>query len=267
MTATIYKTEAGGEQIRRQYEEWLAHWPQPAERRTVPTRHGDTFVMVSGTENGPPVVLLHGSGANTVTWMAMAGKLAGRFRLYAVDLIGEPGLSAPSRPKLGSPAYSEWLDDVLDGLGLTEVQMVAVSLGGWMAIDYVTRRPDRVSRLALMVPGGIGRQRFGKMAVFLLGQLLGRKQPEPKSPPEKYIRMVFQHFRPRLVLPVFSTGRLRELTLPLLVITGDQDELLDSRATRRRLAAAVPHAQVEVLPGVGHMLPDQSERIGAFLHD
>jgi pimeloyl-ACP methyl ester carboxylesterase len=267
VTATIYKTEAGRDQILRQYEEWLAHWPQPAERRTVPTRHGDTFVMVSGTENGPPVVLLHGSGANTLTWLQAAGKLGTRFRVFAVDLIGEPGLSAQSRPPLGSPAYAEWLDDVLDGLGLTEVQMVAVSLGGWMAIDYVTRRPGRVSRLALMVPGGIGRQRFGKMAVFLLGQLLGRKQPEPKSPPEKYVRMVFQHFRPRLVLPVFSTERLRRLTLPLLVIIGDQDELLNSRATRRKLAAAAPHAQVEMLSGEGHILPDQTERIGRFLRD
>ncbi|MFI9379925.1 alpha/beta fold hydrolase [Kutzneria sp. NPDC052558] len=267
MTTTIYKSAAGAAQIRRQYEDWLTHWPAPAERRTVPTRHGDTFVMVSGTEDGPPVVLLHGSGANTITWMALAGKLAGRFRLFAVDVIGEPGLSAPSRPPLGSPAYAEWLDDVLDGLGLTEVQMVAVSLGGWLAIDYVTRRPGRVSRLALMVPGGIGRQRWGKAAVFLLGRLLGRKQPEPTSPPEKYVRMVFQHFRPRLVLPTFSTERLRKLTLPLLVIVGDRDEMLDSGATRRRLAGAAPHADVVMLPDTGHMLPDQTERIGEFLHD
>jgi pimeloyl-ACP methyl ester carboxylesterase len=199
--------------------------------------------------------------------MSLAGQLAGRFRLFAVDVIGEPGLSAPSRPPLGSPAYAEWLDDVLDGLGLAEVQMVAMSLGGWLAIDYVTRRPGRVSRLALMVPGGIGRQKFGRTAVFFLGQLLGRKQPEPKSAPEKYVRLVFQHFRPRLFMPVFSTERLRKLALPLLVIVGDRDEMLDSRATRRRLNAAAPHADVRMLPDTGHMLPDQTERIGEFLRD
>ncbi|MBB5897538.1 alpha/beta fold hydrolase [Kutzneria kofuensis] len=267
MTATIYKTEAGGHRIRRQYEEWLAHWPVPADRRTLPTRHGDTFVMVSGTETGPPVLLLHGSGGNTLTWMSTVGRLADRFRLYAVDVIGEPGLSAPSRPPLGSPAYGEWLDDVLAGLGLTEVQVVATSLGAWFAIDYATRRPGRISRMVLTVPGGIGRQRFGKMAAFFLGRLLGRKQPEPTSPGEKYVRMVFQHFRPRLIMPLFPTARLRLLTMPLLVIVGDQDELLDSRATRRRLAAAAPHATVVTLSGAGHMLPDQAERIGGFLHD
>jgi pimeloyl-ACP methyl ester carboxylesterase len=267
VTATIYKTEAGGQQIRRQYEEWLAHWPVPADRRTVPTRHGDTFVMVSGKETGPPVVLLHGSAANTLSWMPVVGQLADRFRLYAVDVIGEPGLSAPSRPPLGSPAYAEWLDDVLAGLGLTEVQVVAASLGGWFAIDYATRRPGRVSRMVLLVPGGIGRQRLGNLAVFLLGQLLGRKQPEPKSAPERYLRMVFQHFRPRLLMPIFRDARLRQLTMPLLAILGDSDELLDSRATQRRLTAAAPNATVLMLSGTGHMLPDQTERIGGFLHD
>jgi pimeloyl-ACP methyl ester carboxylesterase len=266
VTATIYKTEAGGQQIRRQYEEWLAHWPVPADRRTVPTRHGDTFVVVSGNENGPPVVLLHGSAGNTLTWMQLVGKLADRFRFHAVDIIGEPGLSAAERPPLGSPAYAEWLDDVLAGLGLTEVQVVAVSLGGWFAIDYATRRPGRVSRMVLLVPGGIGRQRFGKMALFLLGQLLGREQPEPTSAPERYLRMVFRHYRPRLLMPVFPAARLRRLTMPLLAIVGDDDELLDSRATRRRLTATTD-ATVVMLPGAGHMLPDQSERIGGFLHD
>jgi pimeloyl-ACP methyl ester carboxylesterase len=266
MTVTIYKTEAGGEHIRRLYEEWLARWPVPAERRTVPTRHGDTFVMVSGPENGPPVLVIHGSGGNTLTWMPLVARLADRFRLHVVDVIGEPGLSAPSRPPLSSPAYAEWLDDVLDGLGLTEVQVVGASLGGWLALDYVTRRPGRVTRMALTVPGGIGRQRFGRMAAYMLGRLLGSKEPEPKSPEEKYIRMVFRHFRPRLILPRFSDAQLRKVTVPLLVITGDRDELLDSRGTQRRLAACVPNSTVVVLAGEGHILPDQSERIGEFLH-
>jgi pimeloyl-ACP methyl ester carboxylesterase len=266
VTATIYKTEAGGQEVRAFYEKALAHWPVPADRRTVPTRHGDTFVLVSGNENGPPVILLHGSAGNTLSWMAVAGKLADRFRCYAVDVIGEPGLSAPSRPPLGSSAYAEWLDDVLDGLGLAEVQVVAASLGGWFAIDYATRRPGRVSRMVLLVPGGIGRQRFGKMVVFLVGQLLGRKQPEPRSAPERYLRMVFQHFRPRLIMPIFPAARLRKLTMPLLAIVGDRDELLDSTATQRRLKATTD-ATVVMLPETGHMLPDQSERIGGFLHD
>ena len=42
MTATIYTTEAGGQEVRGVYERALARWPVPADRRTVSTRHGDT---------------------------------------------------------------------------------------------------------------------------------------------------------------------------------------------------------------------------------
>jgi pimeloyl-ACP methyl ester carboxylesterase len=106
-------------------------------------------------------VLLHGSGSNSAEWTGRIAELAGRFRVYAIDIIGEPGLSAPARPPLGSDRYARWLDSVLDAMGLGRVPIMAISLGGWLALDYATRRPDRVERLALSCPSGIGRQRKG----------------------------------------------------------------------------------------------------------
>jgi pimeloyl-ACP methyl ester carboxylesterase len=97
-------------------------------------------------------VLLHGSGSNSAEWTGRIAELAGRFRVYAIDIIGEPGLSAPARPPLGSDRYARWLDSVLDAMGLGRVPIMAISL---------TRRPDRVERLALSCPSGIGRQRKG----------------------------------------------------------------------------------------------------------
>jgi pimeloyl-ACP methyl ester carboxylesterase len=79
-------------------------------------------------------------------------------------MIGEPGLSAPSRPRLASDAYALWLDDVLHELGVARASLVGVSLGGWLALDYATRRPERVERLALLCPGGVGKQRASFLA-------------------------------------------------------------------------------------------------------
>ena len=117
--------------------------------------------------------MLQGSGANAAMWLPDIETFAQRLRVHAVDVIGEPGGSAPSRPRLGSVAYAEWLDDVLDGLNLDSAALVGVSLGGALALDYAARRPQRVDRLVLLAPSGIGRQRNGFLVKAILLQLLG----------------------------------------------------------------------------------------------
>ena len=51
-------------------------------------------------------------------WMNDVRTFAGQFRVYAIDMIGEAGLSAPSRPPLASDAYAVWLDEVPQGLSV-----------------------------------------------------------------------------------------------------------------------------------------------------
>jgi pimeloyl-ACP methyl ester carboxylesterase len=64
------------------------------------------------------------------------------FRVYCIDMIGEPGLSAPVRPALASDAHAVWLDDVLNHLAVTRVSILGASLGGWLALDYTIRHPE-----------------------------------------------------------------------------------------------------------------------------
>jgi pimeloyl-ACP methyl ester carboxylesterase len=171
----IYKTDAGGREILRRYEEALAQWPVQADHLRMHTREGETFVLACGPDDGPPLLLLfHGSGSNATMWMGDVAAWAKHFRVHAVDLIGEPGHSAPSRPPLDSDAYALWLDDVLDNLGLERAAVVGASLGGWLALDYATRRPQRVERLALLCPGGIGRQKVGVLVKAMLYKPFGQ---------------------------------------------------------------------------------------------
>ncbi|MFD0453861.1 alpha/beta fold hydrolase [Rhodococcus aetherivorans] len=96
---TIYTSEAGAREVRRRYRDALRDWPIPAEHVRVPTRQGETFVLVSGPDDAPPVLLLHGSGANATMWRDDIGSWARHFRTYAVDLVGEPGRARrPGRP-------------------------------------------------------------------------------------------------------------------------------------------------------------------------
>ncbi|WP_158884646.1 alpha/beta fold hydrolase [Amycolatopsis anabasis] len=284
---SIYRSPEGERLIRQRYLDLLERWPVPSERRTVPTRHGDTFVLASGPEHAPPVLALHGSAGNAAGWLPRVAAWTRDRRVYAVDVIGEPGLSAPSRPPLASAEYASWLDDVLDGLALTSTSIVAESLGGWFALDYATRRPERITELALLNPSGIGRRKVGVLLKYALLRPFGdrglRKALVLAAGPAALAAdhqdpigaallelnlLTTKHFRPRMEpLPTFPDDRLRELTMPILTVLGARDAMLDAPGTARRLAEAVPHARVRVLPDAGHYLPDQSLTIADFLRD
>jgi pimeloyl-ACP methyl ester carboxylesterase len=279
--STIYKSEAGARAVEARYREFLSRWPVPSKQFSVKTREGDTFIVACGPEAAPPLLLFHGSGANTTAWLADIAAWSVHFRVCAVDMIGEPGLSAPSRPPLGSDAYALWLDDVMAALSLTRASIVGVSLGGWLALDYATRRPERVERLALMCPAGVGRQKnflLKALPLMLLGSWGNRKVREMvfgRAPSQitqgqaqmrDFMVLIFKYFRPRVVkIPIFSDGALQRLTMPVLAIVGGKDVMLDSARTRDRLAPIVPHADIRFLPDARHYIPGQTETILEFL--
>jgi pimeloyl-ACP methyl ester carboxylesterase len=279
--SAVYRSPVGERAVLGRYRELLNRWPVPAEHRRVPTSEGETFVVVCGPAGAPPVVLLHGSSTNTAMWLGDVPHWAPHLRLYAVDMVGEPGLSAQSRPALGSDAPARWLGDVLDGLGLERAALVGASLGGWFAVDFATRHPERVERLTLLCPGGLGRQKVAALLPALLLRPFGARGRRaamryalgPGLPGDAaefldYMALVQRHFRPRLEpLPIVGDDALRRLTMPVLAVVGERDRLLDSHGTRRRLRHAVPHARVDVLPGTGHAIIGRSLPILDFLRE
>jgi pimeloyl-ACP methyl ester carboxylesterase len=280
--SAIYKSEDGERLVLERYREFLKYWPVPHEQRRVPTTQGETFVIVSGPEEAPPLLLFHGGAANSAMWMGEISAFARLFRVYAIDMIGEPGLSAPSRPSLASDAYAMWLDDVLNHLSIARASVVGISLGGWLAFDYAIRRPARVEKIAALCPGGIGRQKVGIVFRTLVSRMFGKRgkrwlterilgRPPADPPPAAkvfiaFVALIYRHFRPRMVrLPKFSDRALRDLRIPVLAIVGGRDVLLDSAQTNRRLKEHVPEAQVVYLPDAGHLIVGQTSKVLDFL--
>jgi|SRR5262245_24477460 len=279
---TIYKSDEGARAVRERYLELLKRWPVPNQQLRVPTRQGETFVVACGEKTAPPLLLFHGSAGNSAMWMADVRVWAEHYRVYSIDLIGEAGLSAPARPPLASEDYALWIDDVLKVLSISEASLVGVSLGGWLALDYGTRRPERVTSLALISPGGVGRQKirivFRMIALRMCGSwgtrrareaVLGRR-PAATSPAARYfmefLSLIHENFRPRIVkLPIFGDEALQRLTMPVIAVLGGRDVLLDSAGTKRRLERTVPQAEIRYLPEAGHFVFGQTAPILEFL--
>jgi pimeloyl-ACP methyl ester carboxylesterase len=261
----------------------LQKWPGDTEHWQVQTGQGTTFVVASGPKDAPALIALHGSAGNAAMWMYDAPVWAERFRVYAVDLIGEPGYSAPARPGFRSRAYREWLQEVLAGLKVKTAAIVAVSLGTWIAVDFASAYPEKVWALALLSPAGIGRQRWSfplaVAALLSLGDwgrrklrrmVMGRRPLSEMSPKARefmeFILLAQDHYRPRtLVMPRFTDEQLSRLTMPLLAVLGGKDVMVNAPDSKGRLERLTPHAEIQYHAQMGHFLPRQNQQVLEFL--
>lgn len=274
---TIYKSEAGAAEVMAFYDGAIEAWSVPCQTMTVPTRHGDTFVIACGEPSSPPLLLIHGAGSNSAIWAGDAGEYSRRFRVYAVDLPGEPGKSAPNRPPWEGPAFAEWLADVYDQLGLESAALVGISQGGWTALKFATAHPEKVDALALICPGGVVADKPSFMVTAILSMILGkwglrrmiRKLYAVQDVPvgvEEITLMVTSHFKARIgVVPIFTDEQLRRLSMPVFLIGGDQDIIRENQQIADRLGALLPDFRAQIVPGGGHALMVTVEPILSFL--
>jgi pimeloyl-ACP methyl ester carboxylesterase len=265
-TETIYKSDAGRAAIMAAYDAALSNYWPAHETLLVPTRYGDTFVVVAGQPGAPPLVLLHGAGSNSAVWAGDAAAFAPHYRVHAVDLIGEPGKSAPTRPPWDRPAFAEWLADVLDGLKLARVALLGISQGGWTTLNFATTWPERVEQLVLLAPGGVVKDRTSFLLKAVGYSLLGERGQEATKrlvlgdveiPAEldDYLTLIMTEFKPRIgALPIFTDEELSRLAMPVLLIGGDRDVIRDEVAIAARLERLLTDVQIVILPGVGHTL-------------
>jgi pimeloyl-ACP methyl ester carboxylesterase len=276
-TQSIYKSPAGQQAIMALYNSVLERWPVPYETVDIPTRHGHTFVIVSGNPAAPPLILLHGAGTNSTMWVGDVVAYAPYYRVYAVDLLGEPGRSAPTRPVWAGLAYAEWLDDVVTALKLDKVTLVGISQGGWTAVKYAVYKPEQVEKLVLLTPGGITPDKMsflirvvpllllGRWGIQRVNRILFADQPIPDEV-EDVMTLIFTHFKPRLgVLPLFSDEELQRLTMPVLLLIGAKDALRDATKIEARMAGLLPDLTAMIIPGAGHTLLNTTVQIMPFL--
>lgn len=278
----------------------LARYGIRAESRFIdaPAVNGRAQVLVVG--EGPPVIMINGIGTPAAMWAPLMARLAG-WRLYAVDLPGfgltDTGHDLTRRYRATAVQF---LCQTLDQLGLQRAPFVANSLGStwvlWLALDA----PDRV---ASMVHVGCPATILGTsaplpmrlLAAPWLGPVMMKLQPPSLRQVEQLSKMVHQyplvpeladllvateslpHFeptflatlrtmihvrgaRPEMALSAASLGSIRQ---PVQLVWGDDDPM-GSTEIARRVAEALPDAELHIVHGGHAPWLTQADRIGSL---
>ncbi len=268
-----YRSATGEQIVLSQYDKLLAQWPVPYQSLVINTRHGKTHIISSGDPSAPPLFLLHGRSANTMMWILDVARYSEHYRVYAVDILGEPGKSDPTRLRGWTNAYSEWMLDIFDQLAIRQATMLGFSFGSWLALKTALAMPERLSALVLMSPAGFTfpdpKTIFRAALTLLPGEIwirsfLNSLAVKPLNDEVwQLMAPILEYYRsnPEPPLP-FSDAELRRIMLPTLLLIGAQDVYFAPQRTLERAKRLIPHLTGELIPAAGHMLPyDQQELV------
>jgi 4,5:9,10-diseco-3-hydroxy-5,9,17-trioxoandrosta-1(10),2-diene-4-oate hydrolase len=227
---------------------------------------------------GTPLVFLHGSGPGASGWSNFKKNypfFAERgHRCLVVDNLGFGHSSKPDDRDYTLDFVAGGVIGLLDRLGIEKCAIVGNSHGGAVAIQVALERPERVSKLVLMAPGGLEeREAYMKMSgirtmmkVFLgpegitrdgMREVFGLQLYDPSQLDEDTLdeRIEIAHLQPKRVLTSLQVPHLAphldKIECPVLGWWGAQDNFCPvSGATT--LATQCKDARVELLSRCGH---------------
>jgi pimeloyl-ACP methyl ester carboxylesterase len=263
-----FRSEETAKAFSEAYATELARWPVPVTPTDVSGRFGTTHVQICGDPDWPPLVLLHGHGATSTVWFANIADLAKAHRVYAVDQLGDAGMSVPAdMPIRGSDGYMVWLDELVDHFQLKSAAFCGHSYGAWLALTYALHAPTRVAKLALLDPTDC-------FAGLNLGYRLRAVPLFVRSSAERARRVVTweshdialdqtsltlaclgggEYRASKLVVPHRPRPEdLRSLEAETLVVLAQKSRAHDIHEVRDAAERHVPGVSVVVLPGASH---------------
>jgi pimeloyl-ACP methyl ester carboxylesterase len=259
------------------------HWWRKYPRKnsaTMPMLETERMTFhyrTHGAEDGLPMLLLHGSFATGRWWEPFFAILPEDIFAIAPDLRGCGG----STHSDGGYAIEDQAADVaafVDGLGLNNFDLVGHSSGGAIAVEYALNQMDRLHSLVLVDTAPVEGVFTPLEGLRLLDSmredrdLLARALATlmPTAPPSTMTQAEFDAFFAQLVedasqmapaafsAVAYALDRwnrfeeVRRLSLPTLLIWGNEDTIIDRDATTRTLIAIPGASNLEVLRGVGH---------------
>jgi pimeloyl-ACP methyl ester carboxylesterase len=252
-----------------------------AFQREKVTVNGVTIELLTAGE-GEPLVFWHGAG--TLGGWDFALPWATRFKVL-IPLHPGWGGSDDGTHMTTMQDYVMHNLELLDLLGLQRVNLVGLSMGGWMAAAFASQHSDRLRRLVLVAPAGLKVPEFPTADIFrikpeaILHELTENIQVLlpylPKEPDD--LDFIVERYRESTSFARLAWERmddpklarwLHRISVPTLLAWGEADRIVPF-GQARSWAGLIRTATIRSFPGAGHLLlnerPDAVAAIGDFL--
>lgn len=236
------------------------------------TAAGDVGYDEAGS--GVPLLLLHGFPHDRTLWEAQLAAPPSGLRLIAADLPGFGESASTDVPSLD--AWADWVAALLDALSIPRAIIGGLSMGGYLAFAVWRRHPSRVRGLLLAdtragADSEEGRQKrvamqavaaeHGAAAVAeqMLTGMVGKTTRATRPAAVAFLDAMMRRTSVRGIHDALeamrrradSTPTLATITVPTLVICGEEDALTPVKESEA-MHAAIPGSQLAIIPGAGH---------------
>lgn len=246
---------------------------------------------VDGPHDAPVVVLLHAIATHSGLWLPQLGPWSTRWRVVRIDLPGH-GASEPPVGASTLAGYAEQVRDVLDELEVERAAFVGLSLGGMVAQAFAVAFPQRAGALVLAHTSARTEPAVRELWQRRLDHFESFGLPAQVAPTlDRWFTRAFAAASPltlawiagqiaqtspagyaaaiQAIQGLDHLDRLGKLAVPALVIAGEADSAVPPAAAGA-LAAAIPGAELVVLPDAAHLGSVQqpvlfAETVGSFL--
>ncbi len=253
------------------YDKTLKNWGVAYEELYIPTSKGIGHVLLSGPKNGVPVVLFHGMAASSTMWYPNAKALASEYRLFAIDLIIEPGKSYKTADLESLEAITEWYQEILWALKLDSYHLVGTSRGGWLAMNLALHSKRDIRSMILLgpvqtlvwIPPSTGLLKNILNIFHSQDQRIDRTMETMSNNPDKIDEDYLEQYRiakendslNRFLMQMkpFSNSDLETLNMPVLVLIGE-DDMFNTKRTIRLVEKHIPRGHGEVINNAGHFI-------------
>lgn len=273
---SLYKTETGKDISYASYDKAMALWNIEYKEEYVLTDFGKSHVIISGQENGQPIVLIPGLFADATMWYPNVIELSKTFRVYTLDMLNYGGKGQPDGKAIKDiKDYQIWFDQILNYYNLRKVSVAGLSYGSWLALALARENPSIISALLLLDPsetfmpmnGGIAWKGFKAFMFFpnrekyrkFFDWLGGGYSDEKMDIWFEHMLDVIEFGSTKMTeVPMHRIYKPEELTMikmPVLVMAGGKPILYkDPQEFKVSAIKALPLAKVVIVEGAGHGL-------------